>query len=188
MWTTGKCYFCIFALIITNYEDGNFVRSIEVAGNYSINPSNYQGILLSLSTNIVGTCLAQVGWILGANDVRHTGRKQQDIISITSFAPSETERSHYSGIVETLTRVNPALVEGKVMGKSRVPAWFEMANNWQLPGSHPRNNKTRCYAATVIAGKEVSSFYKVMKEETSEHYLIRTNNAIIHGTGEVFFV
>ena len=188
LWTSKKIsmsFFYILAFIITNNEETNLVRAIEVAEDYSINPSTDQGTLLSLSTNILGTCLAQIEWVSDVNDIRHAEIKQQDIISITSFPPSKTERSHYNRITETLTRVNPALIEGKVMGKSRVPAWFEMANNWQLPESHPRNNKTRCYAATVIAGKEVSSFYKVMRKETSHHYLIRTRNALIHGTGEI---
>lgn len=181
----------IQAFTMTQNKFGNFVCAIEVtqtekyAQDYSQNLANDEATLLEISKNIIGSCIMHINSASNEDYMRPVVLNKTKSLSISIFPPSKAEILRYNDIVETLTRVNPALAEGKVLGNSRVQAWFETANNWQLPESHPRNNKTRCYAATVIAGKEVSTFYKVMRKETSLNYLIHTNNALIHGTGEI---
>mmetsp|Transcript_23289 Transcript_23289/g.22446 ORF Transcript_23289/g.22446 Transcript_23289/m.22446 type:complete len:578 (+) Transcript_23289:171-1904(+) len=104
-------------------------------------------------------------------------------IPVTLYPPSTDEASQYISTSQTFSKVNLDLIQAKVNGVSKIPSWLESGNNWQLLASHPRSNKTLCLSSSIAAEKEVTSFYKEMKKDTSMFYILHTYNALIHGTG-----
>lgn len=59
-------------------------------------------------------------------------------------------------------------------------------NSWQLPLSHPRNNKTNCVRLATRAGISPIQIYQNYRESSSKFYLVRANNAFVHETGIAF--
>ena len=59
-------------------------------------------------------------------------------------------------------------------------------NSWQLPLSHPRNNKTNCVRLATLAGISPIQIYQTYRDTSSAFYVVRANNAFIHETGIAF--
>jgi hypothetical protein len=152
----------------------------------SLRATYYHGrdILLNVRNNVVGNCdLFLLNNLSDSARTNFTGKTNQSRLQVDVFPPSKYEKTSYANIVDTLSRANPELAIGNVMGTSRVSSWLKSGNNWQLPTSHPRNNKLLCLNASSVAGISTVKFYKDMKDDACEFYVLHTRNALIHGTG-----
>ena len=180
----------ILSVICLRLPTSQFVEGlVKKNTSTSAKATNYHGpdVLLTVLNDVVGNCDAFLLNLSNSASSNFTGIADQSRIQVAVFPPSKYEITLYANMVDTLSRANPELAIGNVLGNSRVPAWLKSGNNWQLPASHPRNNKLLCLNASSAAGVSTMNFYKEMKEDASEFYLLHTRDALIHGTGTATF-
>jgi hypothetical protein len=177
---------CSLRLPTSHFVQGLLTKNAST----SLHATYYHGrdILLNVRNNVVGKCeVFLMNDLSDSARPNFTEKKNQSRLQVDVFPPSKYEKNLYANIVDTLSRANPDLAIGNVMGTSRVSAWLKSGNNWQLPASHPRNNKLLCLNASSVAGISTAKFYKDMKDDASEFYVLQTRNALIHGTGTTIF-
>lgn len=162
-----------------------FVHGLFKNASTSVKATIYHGndVLLNVRNNVAGNCDVYLFNLSNAASNNFTDLANRSRLQVEVFPPSSYEKTLYTNIIDTLSRANPDLAIGNVMGNSRVPAWLKSSGNWQLPASHPRNNKLLCLNASSAAGISTVKFYREMKEDASQFYVLHTRDALIHGTG-----
>jgi hypothetical protein len=139
-------YFLAVVLLLNSKKDLKFLVNGTLLNDEAL-------VVSRLNDNIVGNCLTKIVNSVSASSLSSTKLSVQESIPVKLFPPSQHEVTSYINTIDTLTRANPELAGGLVLGKSRVPA-FMIGNNWQLPADHVRQNKTLCVSAATRAGEE----------------------------------
>jgi hypothetical protein len=133
----------------------------------------------SVSANLFGGCKWQ------AVSSASTQEVEVDTFQVIASRPSESERSQYEKVPETLTKSNPKLGLGIVKGIPQAEKWANNTkNSWQLAADHPRNNKANCVRLSKLTGESVVEIYDQYKKE-ADFYVARAVNALIHESGIV---
>ena len=105
-------------------------------------------------------------------------------ISIVYSIPSPIEFRSYNSLPATITEASPGLGIGNVKCRPTAAAWASSTGNtWQLPASHPRNNKTMCVEVSLAAGRTPSKFYDSTLMKLDQFYVMYAKKAIIHEAG-----
>jgi regulation of enolase protein 1 (concanavalin A-like superfamily) len=139
----------------------------------------------SLKQDIIGTCTYALRNFGPADG---NGFDRIDIpedVDVGVLTPADEQLTNYlTKIPDTVTMVHPGLHVGNVKCRPTALTWMmNTQNNWQLPPSHPRNNKTICVVSSKQASEEPSRFYGKLKRAIDPYYMIHAKHAIIHESG-----
>ena len=122
----------------------------------------------------------------GKSDYLNATESISKTFKVTLLRPTTKELEDYKSVIQTWTSANTKLGLGIVRGVAKASQWANnTVNSWQLPESHPRNNKTNCVRLATQAGIHPIQIYQEYRA-IEPFYVARASNAFIHETGITF--